>query len=98
MGRWMAVFGIGVLIALGVSSNAQTTVLMNGKAMSQDVRIIGGKPYAPLGDVARALGMTLVRKPTAYQIVAAGGAGETRGRYTGKIRSEERRVGKECRL
>jgi hypothetical protein len=79
------IIAVTLNVAFSNGCLAQNTVTINGKTASTDVRMIGGKPYVSLNDMARAMGMTLVRKAGGYQIVASGGATETRGRYKGKI-------------
>ncbi len=62
---------IGGAVAIAASSNAQ--LMMNGRVASSDVRVINGKTYVPVADVARALGMVVVRNGNGYEIKKAGG-------------------------
>lgn len=78
------------LLAPGARSAAQggTRIQINGRSSQADVRMIGGKPYVSLSDMARALGLTVVKKPGGYQLIAAGGANEVAARARGKIGDE----------
>jgi hypothetical protein len=51
---------------------------------SHDVRLIDGRPYVPVADVARALGQSVVTRAGGYEIAAAGGANQIQG-LQGKI-------------
>lgn len=91
-GVWAAL----VLTAgLATAALAQTgmRLIVDGRTASSDVRIIGGRPFVPLADMARAMGGTAVRNGGTYRIVTgstdtttptttpdvAGGASEVRG-------------------
>jgi hypothetical protein len=75
-------------LALGVGAaalaQAGRTLILNGQVASRDVRVIGGRPYVPLADIARALGQNVVPTPGGYEITAAGGANQVEG-MRGKI-------------
>ena len=58
---------------------------MNGTTTSTDVRVIDGKAYVPLSDVARALGMVVVKRSDGYEIKKPGGANPIKGVTQGKI-------------
>ncbi len=62
--------------------------VLNGRTISAGVKTIGGRPYVPLSDVARALGMNVVRKGDAYVLIATGGANQIAGRNTGRLGDE----------
>jgi hypothetical protein len=49
-------------------------LIFNGKVASNGVRLINGKTYAPLADIAKAQGMVLVPISGGYEIKKAGGA------------------------
>src|SRR5437660_4786673 len=78
------------LLAPGSRSMAQggARLQISGHTTAADVRMIGGKPYVSLSDMARALGMTVVKKPGGYALIAAGGANEVAARARGKIGDE----------
>ena len=66
------VLASGTLAAWAMSSGI--TLKINGKVASGDVRTIEGKTYVPVGDVARALGMVVVKSRSGdYEIKKAGG-------------------------
>ncbi len=72
------------LIAGAALAQAGRTLILNGKVASHDVRLIGGRPYVPLADVAAALGQRVVSTAGGYQIIAAGGANQVEG-MRGKV-------------
>lgn len=80
---WMTLIllGLGAAAAL---AQAGKTLILNGKIASNNVRLIAGRPYVPLADVAKALGQTVIARPNGYEIVTAGGANQIEGRR-GKI-------------
>src|SRR5690242_1785624 len=70
-----------VLAAIGSASfvwaqSQGLRLIVNGTLASTSVRIIDGRAYAPISDVARALGMTVVNRPGSYEITTAGGANQ----------------------
>jgi hypothetical protein len=77
-----------LMLTLGAAAaalaQAGRTLVLNGQVASQDVRMIGGRPYVPLADIAKALGQQLVSTPGGYEITAAGGANQVEG-LRGKI-------------
>jgi hypothetical protein len=61
-------------------------LLINGKTATSDVRTIGGSPYVKLADVARALGMVVVKRSDgSYEITRPGGANQVQGVSQGKV-------------
>src|SRR5207248_269822 len=50
--------GIALLaISIGAAlAQTERTLILNGKLASRDIRLIDGRPYVPIADVARALG------------------------------------------
>lgn len=75
---------VGVIAAGAALAQAVTTLKMNGKIASTKVRMINGQPYVPLADVAQATGQKLVKRGSAYEIIAAGGANQVEG-LRGKV-------------
>jgi hypothetical protein len=77
-----------VTLTLGVASVALAqsgrTLILNGKVASRDVRVIGGRAYVPVADVAKALGQEVAQTPAGYEIRTAGGANQVEG-LRGKI-------------
>jgi len=80
------------IVALAVAAVAAVTVssklFVNGKVASTDVRVINGKAYAPLADVAKSLDMTLVAKAGGYELTKSGGAGQIANKNVGKLGEE----------
>jgi hypothetical protein len=72
-----------LLLPVGVATAAMApvgrTLILNGQVASRDVRLINGRPYVPLADVARALKQTVVTRAGGYEITAAGAANPTQG-------------------
>src|SRR5689334_457235 len=73
--------GVGATAAL---AQAGRTLILNGEVASRDVRVIDGRPYVPVADVAKALGQTVVTRGGGWEITAAGGANQIQG-LQGKI-------------
>jgi hypothetical protein len=93
------VLGAGLALMVGVATTALAQggirLIAGGQTVSTGIRLIGGRPYVPLADMARAMNGTAVKRPDgAYEIVregadriapvVAGGANEVRG-TSGKI-------------
>ena len=76
----------GGLLALGVAAIAagNARLMMNGKTASSDVRVIGGKAYVPVADVAKSLGMVVVKRGDGYEIKKPGGTFQV-GNLNGKV-------------
>ncbi len=92
--RWGRRSGIATvaLLLLGLAAAglrapalAALSLIMNGQVASTDVRVIGGRAYAPISDVARAMGMVAVRRPAGFEIIEAGGANQVQGALQGKV-------------
>ena len=93
-----ATAGALLLITTVLTAAAQElhSVSFKGNVISRDIRVIDGRPYIPLADAARALGGSVVKSGTDYEIQAAGGANEVKGLsgtvgqmlFTGKWRFE----------
>lgn len=80
---------LGVLMVVGASAIAasigESTLIVNGKSTSADVRMIGESAYVKLSDVAKALDMTVVKRGSGqYELTKTGGANQVNG-LTGKI-------------
>ncbi len=80
------------LATVCLGGQAGTDLTINGQFATADLKTFNGRTYVPLADVAKALGMTLVKKPGHIDMTSAGGANEisgTRGKlgetlFTGK--------------
>jgi hypothetical protein len=79
-----------VLTLLGATGAAVfaaggSRLILNGKIASSDVRVINGAAYVKVADVARALGMVVVKRSDGYEIKKAGGASPITGVTQGKV-------------
>ncbi len=76
----------GTLLVLAVAALAagNARLMMNGKTASTDVRVIGGKAYVPVSDVAKSLGMVVVKNANGYEIKKPGGTFQV-GNLGGKV-------------
>lgn len=79
-----ALLGLIVGGATGVWAVGGSKLVLNGKTASNDVRVISGKAYAPLKDIAKAQGLIVVPISGGYEIKTAGGATPIRG-LQGKV-------------
>ena len=70
------------------AAEAASTLVVNGKVASRDVRLIGGKAYVPVADIARALGLVVAKTGGGYQLTQAGGANQVEGVRQGKVGDE----------
>jgi hypothetical protein len=85
-----------IFIALGLVAGAALVyaaavgpqLVVNGKVASTDVRVIGGKAYVPIADVAKALDMQVTKSAGGYTLAPAGGANMMKGNATGKMGEE----------
>lgn len=66
-------------------AGAQTKLTLDGKAVSTDVRTIDGSAYVKIGDMARALGLVVVKRPGGFDLQKPGGANQIQGVTQGKI-------------
>ena len=89
MKRSYAITAIAIaLVVAGACWAASGKLIINGRVASNDVRVIGGKSYAPLGDIAKSLGMVLTKSGNTYTMAVAGGANQLQGKAQGKIGQE----------
>ncbi|HEX8237583.1 MAG TPA: hypothetical protein VF600_16620 [Abditibacteriaceae bacterium] len=84
-----AVKALALTVALGTSGTVawaatSSKLVTNGKVASTSVRVIDGKAYVPLSDVATSLGMAVVKNGGDYEIKKAGGANQV-GNMNGKV-------------
>ena len=64
---------------------AAESLLLNGKTASTTVRTFGGSAYVKLSDVAKALGMVVVKRPGGYELIKAGGTDQVQAVTQGKV-------------
>jgi hypothetical protein len=75
-----------VFCALPLAIGAGNALYVNGKVASADVRVIGGSPYVKLADVAKALGMIVVKRVGGgYALARPGGANQVEGVTQGEV-------------
>jgi len=82
-----AAVALAALLMLGASVAAArdgAKLILNGKATAADVRTVNGSAYVRLSDVAKALGMVVVKRPDGYELTKAGGANQVEG-LNGKL-------------
>jgi hypothetical protein len=77
---------VAMILGVGAAALAQAgkALIINGQVASHDVRVIEGRPYVPVADVAKALGQTVVMRAGGYEITTAGGANQVQG-LQGKV-------------
>jgi hypothetical protein len=78
-------FGV---VGLGFAVQAAQNLKINGQVASSDVRMIGGKAYVPVADVAKALGLKVAKVGGGYELSNEGGAGPLQAKGSGKIGQE----------
>lgn len=79
---------VPTIASMGWAAQGVAKLIMNGKLASTDVRMISGRPYVPLADIAKAQGMVVLKRDGAYEIAAAGGANQLAGQKQGKMGDE----------
>ncbi len=87
--RAQSILIAGVLAASFVLAagpgRAQGALTLNGQVVSGGVRLLGGSPYVKLSDIAKALGMIVVKRPGGYELQKPGGANQVQGVLQGKV-------------
>lgn len=68
-----------IAIACLALAQVQRTLTINGKVSSTDVRIINGRAYAPIADIAKSLDCVVTTKGNTYELTRAGGSGQLIG-------------------
>lgn len=79
---------LAILTCAVLAAQQAVSLYINGVAASNDVRIIHGKAYVPLADIARALNMVVVQKDGRCELTMAGGANQIANKNTGKLGEE----------
>jgi hypothetical protein len=79
------VLAVAAAFVLAGPGRAQGTLTMNGQVVSTDVRTLGGGAYVRLGDMAKALGMVVVKRPGGYELTRAGGTDQVQALTRGKV-------------
>lgn len=83
----VAVVAVGVVVA-GVWAAGSLKLYMNGEVASTDLRVINGRSYVPVADIAKALGAPITKREDGYEIGQPGGANQINGVAQGKIGDE----------
>jgi len=81
---WMPVLALGTILTGATPALAGPKLVLNGKTASSDVRVINGKAFVAVADVAKALGMVVVKRGDGYEIKKPGGTYQV-GNMQGKI-------------
>jgi hypothetical protein len=84
---------LGLAAGAGWAAPPGLKLVLNGAALSTQVRVVEGRPYAPLADLARAMNMGMVKKPYGYAFSPLAGPSRVGGPHPGK-RGEELSTGK----
>lgn len=76
------------LVGVAFAFQAAQSLKINGQIASADVRMIGGKAYVPVSDVAKAFGLTVSKTSGGFEMSNEGGAGQLQAKGNGKIGQE----------
>ncbi|MCG9895340.1 MAG: hypothetical protein MH204_07685 [Fimbriimonadaceae bacterium] len=76
------ILACGAVAAVAVAQ-AQRLLIINGKVASNDVRVINGRAYAPIADIARSMDLVVAVNGNRYELTRKGGTGQLDG-MTGK--------------
>ncbi len=74
--------------SLVLAGHLAQRLYVDGTVASTDLKVIGGRTYAPVGDIAKALGYQVVKRAGGIELVKAGGANQIGNRNTGKLGEE----------
>jgi len=77
--------GVLAIMLMAGPGWAQGTLTMNGRVVSTGIRSLSGGTYVKLSDIAKALGMVVVKRPGGYELTKAGGTDQVQGIRQGKI-------------
>lgn len=80
----LPIVGLAAL-SLWAAPAAGDTLVVNGKSTPVDVRPFSGSAYVKFSDVAKALGMVLVKRGGHYELTKAGGTDQVQAMTQGKI-------------
>jgi hypothetical protein len=76
------------LIGVSIAAQKNLKLYLDGKLISSDIKIIDGKTYVSVKDIAKALDKTVVTKSDGYDIVKEGGTYQIDGVTQGKVGDE----------
>ncbi|MBC8101342.1 MAG: DUF4352 domain-containing protein [Cytophagales bacterium] len=74
----------GGALTVCAAAVAGSRILVDGSATTMEVRMIAGRPYVPLNEIARAFGRNVQKSPTGYTLAISGGANAVSG-LRGKV-------------
>jgi hypothetical protein len=77
--------GLAVLALCAAPAATADTLVVNGKTASVAVRTYDGSAYVRFSDMAKALGMILVKRPGGYELTKAGGTDQVQAMTQGKV-------------
>ena len=77
--------GLAALALCAAPAATADTLVVNGKTASTDVRTVGGSAYVKLSDMAKSLGMIIVKRPGGYELTKAGGTDQVQAVTHGKV-------------
>jgi hypothetical protein len=77
-----------MLAAFAFAAIAGKQLTINGAVASKDVRVIDGKAFVPVADVAKAFDMTINSTASGFELIKKGGAGQIANDHVGKIGDE----------
>ena len=80
-----AIGGMTLIGGAVVARQTGVTVWINGTPATADGRTINNKLYVPLADIAKAMNMTLVKRPGGFDLSPVGGANQLNGTMQGKM-------------
>ena len=83
--RLIPAAGLAALALCVAPAASGDTLTLNGKTTSAEVRTVGGAAYVRLSDVAKALGMMIVKRPGGYELTRAGGTDQVQALTQGKV-------------
>lgn len=85
---FIAFAAVAAIGSVALAWQGGKVLYINGAVASNDVRVINGRAYAPLSDIAKALGMTLQNRENGYELIRAGGAEQIANKNVGRLGTE----------
>jgi len=80
--------GLAAFVVVAYAAGAASKLYINNSVASSGVKVIDGKAYVPIADVAKALDMVVKKRGDGYEMVKDGGAGQIANDNVGKIGQE----------
>jgi len=83
--KLIALLAVGLVSGIAIAQVTRSLII-NGKVASTDVRVINGRSYAPIADIAKALDLTVALRPDgSIEMSKQGGSGAIDAKLTGKM-------------